>query len=130
MEYDYGEAQDPVPLSLPVGLVLLFTFLLCMCCFFSCCLHWEKLRSLIGHRYPPLLPVNTAFSPPDKISPVHTKIWKETPAQSLSVLMPGDEVPRFIAMACPPCAAALVVVEEQKPSRSIPDSSGALSLRN
>ncbi|XP_022940472.1 uncharacterized protein At5g65660-like isoform X3 [Cucurbita moschata] len=113
MEYDYGEAQDPVPLSLPVGLVLLFTFLLCMCCFYYCCLHWEKLRSLLGHRYPPLPPT-----------------WKENPAQSLSVLMPGDEVPRFIAMACPPCAAALVEVEEQKPLRCIPDSSGALSLRN
>ncbi|KAA0038642.1 hypothetical protein IC582_007018 [Cucumis melo] len=133
MEYDNREAQDPASLSFPVGLVLLLTFLFCMCCFFCCCLHWEKLRSFLGcpdhlhHHHPPIPPPHSpaALSPPDKFSPIHT-IWKENRPQSVSVLMPGDEVPRFIALACPPCAtaaAALVEIVVQKPSQSISDSS-------
>ncbi|XP_023536259.1 uncharacterized protein At5g65660-like [Cucurbita pepo subsp. pepo] len=125
MEYDDREAQDSASLSFPVGLVLLLTFLFCMCCFFSCCLHWEKLRSILGcpdhadHRHPSIPPETPAFSPPDKFSPIHT-IWKENRPASLTVLMPGDEVPRFIAMACPPCVAApLVEIVIQKPSQSI-----------
>ncbi|KAE8651406.1 hypothetical protein Csa_023528, partial [Cucumis sativus] len=54
---------------------------------------------------------------PDKVSPIHS-IWKENRPQSVSVLMPGDEVPRFIAMACP----ALVEIVVQKPSQSISDN--------
>lgn len=160
MEYDNREAQDPASLSFPVGLVLLLTFLFCMCCFFCCCLHWEKLRSFLGcpdhlhHHHPPIpQPQSPA---PDKVSPIHSvrpflhffiilntiiqfvflyirltnlsffvyyslnnqKIWKENRPQSVSVLMPGDEVPRFIAMACP----ALVEIVVQKPSQSISDN--------
>ncbi|XP_022140744.1 uncharacterized protein At5g65660-like [Momordica charantia] len=131
MDYDDREAQDPASLSFPVGLVLLLTFFFCMCCFFSCCLHWDKLRSFLGcpdHRHPPPIPPeNAASSPPDKILPLHTN-----QSQSLPVVMPGDEFPRFIAMACPPCAAAVaaapfVDVLVQKPPQSTPDSSGALS---
>uniref|UniRef100_A0A0A0LE40 Uncharacterized protein n=1 Tax=Cucumis sativus TaxID=3659 RepID=A0A0A0LE40_CUCSA len=92
-----------------------------MCCFFCCCLHWEKLRSFLGcpdhlhHHHPPIpQPQSPA---PDKVSPIHS-IWKENRPQSVSVLMPGDEVPRFIAMACP----ALVEIVVQKPSQSISDN--------
>ncbi|CAK9325530.1 unnamed protein product [Citrullus colocynthis] len=103
MEYDNREGlgQDPASLSFPLR------------SFLGCPDH------LHHHHHPPI-PPQTAH----KISPIHTKIWKENRPQSLSVLMPGDEVPRFIAMACPPCtAAALVEIVVQKPSQSLPNSS-------
>lgn len=49
------------------------------------------------------------------------QITKRDESQSLSVLMPGDQVPKFIAMACPcrPPLAEKVTIEVQKPPTSV-----------
>ncbi|CAN1341143.1 Uncharacterized protein At5g65660 [Linum perenne] len=59
---------------------------------FICCLHWGYLRSL--------------WDAPDDDETQHLcfgieQKQSDKQVESLPVLMPGDEVPRFIAMACP-----------------------------
>ncbi|KAJ6405055.1 hypothetical protein OIU84_013100 [Salix udensis] len=53
---------------------------------------------------------------PQKSSPPHVKL-KKNHGQSLPVLMPGDRVPKFIAMACPcePPRTEMIAVQVQKP---------------
>lgn len=50
-----------------------------------------------------------------------TQIIKRDESQSFSVLMPGDQVPKFIAMACPcrPPLAEKVTIEVHKPPTSV-----------
>jgi len=46
MEDDPGASSRP-SIGFPLGLALLLLMLFCMSAFFSCCLHWDKLRSLL-----------------------------------------------------------------------------------
>lgn len=41
------EALNRPSIGFPLGLGLLVILLFCMSAFFACCLHWEKLRSLL-----------------------------------------------------------------------------------
>ncbi|KAJ7958874.1 hydroxyproline-rich glycoprotein family protein [Quillaja saponaria] len=105
MEIDQETASPRASLSFPLGLALLLALLLGMSAFFCCCLHWDKIRSLLG------IQLSGEFSQPDgdhnhiTASPHKTlpplMTMKQNQVQSLPVLMPGDEVPKFIAMACP-----------------------------
>ncbi|KAG6784367.1 hypothetical protein POTOM_010058 [Populus tomentosa] len=96
-----GDSNRP-SLGFPVGLVLLLFMLFIMSGLFSCCLHWEKVLSLLGvssednHSHIE----EDVEHLPQKSSPPHVEL-KKNQGQSLPVLMPGDQVPKFIAMACP-----------------------------
>ncbi|KAJ8772371.1 hypothetical protein K2173_027548 [Erythroxylum novogranatense] len=99
-------------IGFPLGVALLFITLLSMSGFFVCCLHWDKLRSLLGRSSDEdeddhILEIE--YTPP-------TVKKKQNGGQSLPVLMPGDTVPKFIAMACPcePLRLENIRVEVQK----------------
>ncbi|KAI5597969.1 hypothetical protein POPTR_002G108100v4 [Populus trichocarpa] len=112
-----GDTNRP-SLGFPVGLVLLLFMLFIMSGLFSCCLHWEKVLSLLGvssednHSHIE----EDVEHLPQKSSPPHVKL-KRNQGQSLPVLMPGDQVPKFIAMACPcePPRTEKITVQIQKP---------------
>ncbi|KAL4604409.1 hypothetical protein ACB092_10G191500 [Castanea dentata] len=118
---DKNDSTRPL-ISFPVGLALLLILLLCMSAFFYCCFQWEKLRSLFISSMDDNISDIEADVPnsPRKPLPPH-KITKRDESQSFSVLMPGDQVPKFIAMACPcrPPLAEKVTIEVQKPPTSV-----------
>ncbi|CAL5189532.1 unnamed protein product [Lathyrus oleraceus] len=96
-------AATKITIGLPLGLALLFACLLFICVFFCCLLHWNKLKFLF--------PSSEIMSPHAQIQHDLTSspqkpafplvMMKQSYAESLPVLMPGDEIPKFIAMACP-----------------------------
>ncbi|KAK7321293.1 hypothetical protein VNO77_31787 [Canavalia gladiata] len=101
-------AASRVSIGFPLGLALLFICLLFICGFFCCCLHWNKIQYLFpfcGFNNPQSLPhaqipANHLTSSPQKPAfPV--VMMKQNYAKSLPVLMPGDDIPKFIATACP-----------------------------
>ncbi|EEF35010.1 uncharacterized protein At5g65660 [Ricinus communis] len=95
------EATQP-SIGFPLALALLLVFLCFMSGLFLSCLHWNKLRALLG-----------ASSTHDQDSHIQDDIeyalHKSAPARqelenegkSLPVLMPGDDTPKFIAIPCP-----------------------------
>ncbi|RDX83035.1 hypothetical protein CR513_36095, partial [Mucuna pruriens] len=92
-----------VSIGFPLGLALLVALLLFVCCFFCCCLHWEKLQPMfllfgVITTHPPTQPHST---PPPHKQPSPLLMMKHNRGESLPVLMPGDEIPKFIALACP-----------------------------
>ncbi|XP_004512543.1 uncharacterized protein At5g65660 [Cicer arietinum] len=88
-------------LGFPLGTALLLIIIFSLSGIFSCCYHWEKFRSL----HQSLSDLEAAHShtqsPPSKSKPHSTGMEGEKKGQSLTVLMPGDDVPKFIAMPCP-----------------------------
>ncbi|XP_061359377.1 uncharacterized protein At5g65660-like [Gastrolobium bilobum] len=96
-------AASRVPIGFPLGLALLFACLLFICGFFCCCLHWNKLQSLFRSSRvmtpQPHIQADLTSSPQKPAFPV--LMMKQNYAKSLPVLMPGDEIPKFIATACP-----------------------------
>ncbi|XP_061351393.1 uncharacterized protein At5g65660-like [Gastrolobium bilobum] len=97
------DSSGQVSIGFPLGLALLVTLLLFICCFFCCCLHWNKLQSLFSSsgviNSQAQIQVNFTSSPQKPGFPV--LMMKQNQARSLPVLMPGDKVPRFIALECP-----------------------------
>ncbi|CAI9110547.1 OLC1v1010596C1 [Oldenlandia corymbosa var. corymbosa] len=107
-------------LGFPLGTALLLIIIFSLSGIFSCCYHWDKLRSF-----------RRSFADADadedddttKAKLAHMDL-KPTQSQSLPVLMPGDDVPKFIAMPCP-CAPPkleniVVEVPEKKPPAPTP----------
>ncbi|CAJ1931194.1 unnamed protein product [Sphenostylis stenocarpa] len=81
-------------LGFPLGTALLLIIIFSLSGIFSCCYHWDKLRSFrqsLSHPHP--APSHTQSQPSREV--------KQNKGESLPVLMPGDEVPKFIAMPCP-----------------------------
>ncbi|KAF5455919.1 uncharacterized protein At5g65660-like [Juglans microcarpa x Juglans regia] len=100
MEDEESSSNRP-SIGFPLGLGLLLIMLFCMVAFYAACLHWDKLRSLLQSS-PDVtsdLETNSPNSPRKPASP--HKMPKKGENRSLSVLMPGDQVPKFIAIACP-----------------------------
>ncbi|XP_020204824.1 uncharacterized protein At5g65660 isoform X2 [Cajanus cajan] len=109
------ESQDLSPphvdasrpsLGFPLGTALLLIIIFALSGILSCCYHWDRLRSLRHPQMP---------SSPTKSRHPTTDLRQN----SLPVLMPGDEVPKFIAMPCP-CQPLrpdniVVTVETEKP---------------
>ncbi|MCL7029044.1 hypothetical protein MKW94_009096, partial [Papaver nudicaule] len=84
-------------IGFPLGTALLIIVIFCLSGVFSCCYHWEKLRSLRrSFASNSDLEANT----PIKTSPTYPSL-NINQRESLPVLMPGDNVPKFIAMPCP-----------------------------
>ncbi|CAK9157908.1 unnamed protein product [Ilex paraguariensis] len=93
-----GSSSQPA-IGFPLGLALLLLLLLCMSGFFCCCYYWDKLRSCLqssSHDYTNDTPPHAALSPPQPINKEEKKN-----EESLTVLMPGDEIPRFVALPAP-----------------------------
>ncbi|KAM7275825.1 hypothetical protein ACFE04_017691 [Oxalis oulophora] len=103
-------------LGFPLGTALLLIIIFSLSGIFSCCYHWEKLRSLRRSVSDPQADVEGA---PDKSNIVHTDS-KQNLSLSVPVLMPGDKVPKFIALPCPcePPRAENIVVKVEKPPKS------------
>ncbi|KAE9615192.1 hypothetical protein Lal_00048378 [Lupinus albus] len=97
-------AANRICISFPLGLALLFASFILLIGFFCCCLHWNKLQYLFGSSR---FNNSQAQLVHEDLTSYHQKldfpimVMKQEHAQSLPVLMPGDEVPKFIAMACP-----------------------------
>ncbi|KAI3910006.1 hypothetical protein MKW98_013060 [Papaver atlanticum] len=86
-------------IGFPLGTALLIIVIFCLSGVFSCCYHWEKLRSLrqsFSSDAHDDLEANT----PIKITPSYPSL-KINQRESLPVLMPGDNIPKFIALPCP-----------------------------
>ncbi|KAK7842200.1 uncharacterized protein At5g65660 [Quercus suber] len=118
---DKTDSTRPL-IGFPLGLALLLILLLGMSAFFYCCFHWERLRSLFISSPDDNnsdIEADIPNSPRKPLSP--HKIIKRDESQSFSVLMPGDQVPKFIAMACPcrPPLAEKVTIEVHKPPTSV-----------
>ncbi|KAL1365460.1 uncharacterized protein At5g65660 isoform X2 [Arachis duranensis] len=77
-------------LGFPLGTALLLIIIFTLSGVFSCCYHWDKFRSFRQSQFP---------SSPTKSNLNESK--KQNREESLPVLMPGDELPKFIAMPCP-----------------------------
>uniref|UniRef100_A0A7N0TIG7 Hydroxyproline-rich glycoprotein family protein n=1 Tax=Kalanchoe fedtschenkoi TaxID=63787 RepID=A0A7N0TIG7_KALFE len=99
-------------LGFPLGTALLLLVIFSLSGIFSCCYHWDKLRS-IRHR-------RDTYNHDDLESSKPSNNDSKGSVQSLPVLMPGDDVPRFIALPCP-CEPPrlsdnkLLTVQVQKP---------------
>ncbi|KAK9097047.1 hypothetical protein Sjap_022544 [Stephania japonica] len=119
-----GDASRP-SIGFPLGTALLLLVIFSLSGFFSCCYHWEKLRSLrrsfLGN------PTDQDLHDPDIEIDLHdhpSKPSSNSPELtqkqvSLPVLMPGDQVPKFIALPCPcePKRPEMVIaVEVQAPA--------------
>ncbi|TVU44213.1 hypothetical protein EJB05_03649 [Eragrostis curvula] len=92
-------------LGFPLGTALLLLVIFSLSGIFSCCYHWDKLRSLLRLRHPDMLQegqhaIISISSLPDKTTSEHKgeKAGKEC---GLPVIMPGDKVPKFFARPCP-----------------------------
>ncbi|XP_020240367.1 uncharacterized protein At5g65660 [Cajanus cajan] len=100
-------AATRVSIGFPLGLALLFVCLLFICGFFCCCLHWNRLQSFLrshGIINPQTLEhthIQAELASPYQKPAFPVVMMKQNYAKSLPVLMPGDDIPKFIATACP-----------------------------
>ncbi|XP_027347714.1 uncharacterized protein At5g65660-like [Abrus precatorius] len=88
----HADASRP-SLGFPLGTALLLIIIFSLSGILSCCYHWDKLRSF-----------RQSLSNENHSSPTKSKQsteLRQSRGQSLPVLMPGDEVPKFIALPCP-----------------------------
>ncbi|XP_019175162.1 PREDICTED: uncharacterized protein At5g65660-like [Ipomoea nil] len=90
-------------IAFPLGLGLLGVVLICITGFFSCCYHWEKLRSLLGGSSTVTdSQISTQSSVDVRNSPSKPiKMPEAKQDRSMTILMPGDDVPKFLAMPTP-----------------------------
>ncbi|KAF3974699.1 hypothetical protein ACB098_02G143100 [Castanea mollissima] len=126
------ESQDLSPpqvdasrpsLGFPLGTALLLIIIFSLSGIFSCCYHWDKFKALRDSfsQDQPNDSESDIESSPSKPKPTTTGL-KQNQSQSLPVLMPGDRIPKFIAMPCPcnPPHPEKVEVKVQKPPKPLP----------
>ncbi|CAF1716913.1 unnamed protein product [Brassica oleracea var. botrytis] len=112
-------------LGFPLGTALLLIIIFSLSGIFSCCYHWDKHRSLrrslanaSGHP--------SAASADIESSPFKPRLpfpdLKKNQNLSVTVLMPGDNTPKFIALPCPcaPPRPEKLTVSAQSPPHSPP----------
>ncbi|KAG8044222.1 hypothetical protein GUJ93_ZPchr0226g7140 [Zizania palustris] len=93
-------------LGFPLGTALLIFVIFSLSGIFSCCYHWDKLRSLLRSRHPDVIlqegqhTTISVASSPSKTTSDH-KNEKEGKECGLPVIMPGDNIPKFFARPCP-----------------------------
>lgn len=115
----HADASRP-SLGFPLGTALLLIIIFSLSGIFSCCYHWDKLRSF-RRSFTDATADLEADSDQDtsKAKLAHMSL-KQNQNQSLPVLMPGDQVPKFIALPCPcepPREEKINIVEEEKPPK-------------
>uniref|UniRef100_A0A2P2JFK3 Uncharacterized protein At5g65660 n=1 Tax=Rhizophora mucronata TaxID=61149 RepID=A0A2P2JFK3_RHIMU len=109
-------------LGFPLGTAMLLFIIFTLSGIFSCCYHWDKLRSLRRSFSEDSDPgEDIESSPPHKSKSAQTHL-KQKQDQSMPVLMPGDQIPRFIALPCPcqPPQSEKLVLEDTKPPKPPP----------
>ncbi|XP_041021122.1 uncharacterized protein At5g65660-like isoform X1 [Juglans microcarpa x Juglans regia] len=119
-----SDASRP-SLGFPLGTALLLIVIFSLSGIFSCCYHWDRFRSLresFSHDQDHDADQDIEAASPSKSKPTCT----QNQSQSLPVLMPGDQIPKFIALPCP-CKPphpdhekAVVAVKVQKPPKPPP----------
>uniref|UniRef100_A0A453MJU3 Uncharacterized protein n=1 Tax=Aegilops tauschii subsp. strangulata TaxID=200361 RepID=A0A453MJU3_AEGTS len=94
-------------LGFPLGMALLLLVIFSLSGIFSCCYHWDRLRSLLWSRHPGMLQegprtVISIGSGPRKAASEH-KVASEKAGKEcgLPVIMPGDNIAKFYARPCP-----------------------------
>ncbi|KAJ7953475.1 hydroxyproline-rich glycoprotein family protein [Quillaja saponaria] len=105
-------------LGFPLGTALLLIVIFSLSGIFSCCYHWDKVRSLRQSFSNGSDPEDDRQSSPSKSKLDYTDL-KQKQSQSLPVLMPGDNVPKFIALPCPcePSRPETLIVKIEKPPK-------------
>ncbi|CAN0838745.1 Uncharacterized protein At5g65660 [Linum grandiflorum] len=88
------DEDDRTAIGVPLGLALLLLGLFSLTAVFICCLQWGYLGSLwdAPHQHD---------TKSDLVALLLKQKQSDKEVERLPVLMPGDELPRFIAMACP-----------------------------
>ncbi|MCD7445789.1 hypothetical protein HAX54_000027 [Datura stramonium] len=95
-------------ISFPVGLALLVLVLVCIIGLFSCCYHWNKLRTLLC--YSTTSAAHHDYDDDDQsLSDYSTvsansksiQVKEQKNGESLTILMPGDDFPKFVALHTP-----------------------------
>ncbi|KAE8697367.1 auxin-responsive protein IAA9 [Hibiscus syriacus] len=106
-------------LGFPLGTALLLLIIFSLSGIFSCCYHWDKLKFLRGSFDAAAAEAADIEASPSKPKPNDTDV-KKNQGQSFPVLMPGDDIPKFIALPCPcePPREAKVVKEVQQTPKS------------
>ncbi|XP_022765940.1 uncharacterized protein At5g65660-like [Durio zibethinus] len=118
------ESSSRPSIGFPLGLALLLILLLCISGALICYLNWKKIRALIlqssGHDQDNNNDIQSDINHSPDVQPASPvmKPRQKIVRQSLPVLMPGDQVPRFIAMACPcePATMEKITITVQKPT--------------
>ncbi|XP_068312703.1 uncharacterized protein At5g65660-like [Pyrus communis] len=103
-------------LGFPLGTALLLIIIFSLSGIFSCCYHWDKLRSLRRSFNQNADPEADVQPPsPSKSKPAHLDL-KQKQRESLPVIMAGDQIPKFMALPCPrePPRDEKTVVKVQK----------------
>ncbi|GLT79952.1 hypothetical protein SLA2020_514170 [Shorea laevis] len=115
-------------INLPLGLALLLISLFCLSTLLSCCLNWLKLRTLLRSSLDDTdgrdIRIDiTHHLPEEAADHAEMKMIRETEEQSWPVVMPGDRVPKFIAIACPsepPVVRKLTVIRAEAMPPTLP----------
>ncbi|XP_042495517.1 uncharacterized protein At5g65660-like [Macadamia integrifolia] len=94
-----SDASRP-SIGFPLGTALLLIVIFCLSGFFSCCYQWDKLRSLRRRSEETEPDLDSTPQSPSKSKHIHMDS-KQNKSESLPVVMPGDRIPKFIAMPCP-----------------------------
>ncbi|CAL1371933.1 unnamed protein product [Linum trigynum] len=115
----HADASRP-SLGFPLGTALLLIVIFSLSGIFSCCYHWDKLSSLRrGFSDDPAGDDDQdrdVEALPFKPNLPRLDV-KQKQGESVPVVMPGDQIARFIALPCPcqPARAERVAVPAEKP---------------
>ncbi|XVE95136.1 hypothetical protein REPUB_Repub02eG0070400 [Reevesia pubescens] len=123
MENGESSSSCRPSIGFPLGLAILLILLFCISGVLICYLNWHKIRDLIlqssdqDHDDNDDIRSDTDHSPAVQAESPVMKPKQKIIGQSLPVWMPGDQVPRFIAMACPcePATIEKIKITVQKP---------------
>ncbi|CAN8277575.1 unnamed protein product [Cochlearia groenlandica] len=111
-------------LGFPLGTALLLIIIFSLSGIFSCCYHWDKhrsiRRSLAANSISAVGSGDIEASSPFKLKPPFLDL-KKNQNISITVVMPGDNTPKFIALPCPcapPRPEKFTTVDFQSPPHS------------
>ncbi|KAG9129772.1 hypothetical protein Leryth_015470 [Lithospermum erythrorhizon] len=116
----HSDSSSRPSLGFPLGTAFLLIVIFSLSGILSCCYHRDKLRSFRRGSQPSDL--EAASTDTMKPKPILSSL-NQMEKECLPVLMPGDQVPKFIAMPCPcqpPRSNDVVTVEVQKSTKLPP----------
>ncbi|KAB2023629.1 hypothetical protein ES319_D06G032100v1 [Gossypium barbadense] len=125
MENEESSSSRP-SIGFPLGLALLLILLFCISAVLLCYLNWQKLRALIlrsSDQDQDDIESDIGRSPDLEVSSPVMKPKGKIVGKNMPVLMPGDKVPRFIAMASPcepPRTETITITVPKPPALSVP----------
>ncbi|XP_060195517.1 uncharacterized protein At5g65660-like [Lycium barbarum] len=118
-----GDSSSRPSLGFPLGTAFLLLVIFSLSGLFSCCYHCNKIRSL-RRAFTNGIDLEAGDDPASFKSKLTYMNEKQNQSHSMpAVLMPGDQVPKFIALPCscqPPRPENVVVEVPKLPSPSPP----------